>query len=768
MGQNLVPNYSFEQETSCFTQNIGFQMPEINYANGWSMPTMGTADHFHPCHTGGFGQFTPPNTWAGDKLPQDGNAYAGLMTYEFGTSVDYKEYMQIALTSPLVAGATYDIGFYYSLSNNSQYMTDGLGMRLETGATSQPTNQGPIGVPSHLEVSGIQTDTSGWTLLQGTYTAIGGEDHLIIGCFTSSTILNITSNTYGFAGQAYYFIDSVFVSIPCDPTITSGNTYCETAAPVDLNAITEGTWSGPGITNTNTGTFDPQLAGPGTHQIINSITGLCTDADTLLITVGPPDAHTISYNQATYCDNEPNPVPTITGVQGGTFSISNGGIMNSSTGAINLSPSGPGLYTISYSTNSICPNTSTTDVEIIEFQDPTITSFADTICLGEPVFQLTATDPGGQWTGPGIVDALTGEFNSNISGAGQHWIYYATSGPCSGTDSILITVSPIDSAAFSYPSSLFCESELFALPDSIYQSGGIFGITPTGVIDIQTGEIDLLSSGPGSYTISYSTTGYCADSSTFNLTIEPNSNATIQQIGPFCEGEIDQNLTVDVPGGAWSGSGIVDPANGVFSPQTAGIGSHDVIYALNGNCTLGDTIQVSVNPTNAADFYYSFGTELYVNENSEAAIITGVSGGVFSINNGVIDQVTGMIDLSLSSPGAYTVCYTSPGPCFETFCIDVEIIEVNDVIVNIPNVFTPNNDLVNDLFTIEIENYSSFEGILLNRWGKTVFEWNDVATGWDGTINGNPASEGTYFYKISVIGINGDINEFSGFLELTR
>ena len=41
---------------------------------------------------------------------------------------------------------------------------------------------------------------------------------------------------------------------------------------------------------------------------------------------------------------------------------------------------------------------------------------------------------------------------------------------------------------------------------------------------------------------------------------------------------------------------------------------------------------------------------------------------------------------------------------------------------------------------------------------KLVYEWDDPAKGWDGTINGRPAAEGAYFYVIRALGTDAAKN----------
>ena len=76
-----------------------------------------------------------------------------------------------------------------------------------------------------------------------------------------------------------------------------------------------------------------------------------------------------------------------------------------------------------------------------------------------------------------------------------------------------------------------------------------------------------------------------------------------------------------------------------------------------------------------------------------------------------------------------------------------------------PNVFTPNDDAVNELykprylatpFEDAFEALEYYHIVIINRWGETVFESGELPTewAWDGTIaNGHIAQDGVYFYK---------------------
>lgn len=74
----------------------------------------------------------------------------------------------------------------------------------------------------------------------------------------------------------------------------------------------------------------------------------------------------------------------------------------------------------------------------------------------------------------------------------------------------------------------------------------------------------------------------------------------------------------------------------------------------------------------------------------------------------------------------------------------------------VPNAFTPNGDGLNDEFRVMYRSLMEFHCWIYNRWGKLVYQWDDPAKGWDGTINGRPAAAGAYYYIIRARGTDAD------------
>ncbi|MBQ3710034.1 MAG: gliding motility-associated C-terminal domain-containing protein [Bacteroidales bacterium] len=81
--------------------------------------------------------------------------------------------------------------------------------------------------------------------------------------------------------------------------------------------------------------------------------------------------------------------------------------------------------------------------------------------------------------------------------------------------------------------------------------------------------------------------------------------------------------------------------------------------------------------------------------------------------------------------------------------------EPDHPVYELPNVFTPNGDGFNDVFVpirITPDLITSVKMHIFNRWGRTVYDTDDIFINWDGRVagSGQPCSTGTYFYVCDV------------------
>lgn len=80
-----------------------------------------------------------------------------------------------------------------------------------------------------------------------------------------------------------------------------------------------------------------------------------------------------------------------------------------------------------------------------------------------------------------------------------------------------------------------------------------------------------------------------------------------------------------------------------------------------------------------------------------------------------------------------------------------------------PNVFTPNGDEINDVYSLEVTNAINVHLVILNRWGNVVFDQQGLNPVWNGTApSGNKVQEGTYFYKYVVTGVDETVDPLEG------
>ena len=104
----------------------------------------------------------------------------------------------------------------------------------------------------------------------------------------------------------------------------------------------------------------------------------------------------------------------------------------------------------------------------------------------------------------------------------------------------------------------------------------------------------------------------------------------------------------------------------------------------------------------------------------------------------------------------------------QALCVD------NCPLYELPNVFSPGNDNVNDLFIpFPYKFVESIDLVVYNRWGVEVFSSQDPDINWDGTEqrSGKPLPSGVYFYvcQVNEIRLTGiESRELKGSLHLIR
>jgi gliding motility-associated-like protein len=151
----------------------------------------------------------------------------------------------------------------------------------------------------------------------------------------------------------------IYVRPMIDASITPAGPFCVSGSVDTLVAANlGGAWSGTGITNTSVGTFDPSVAGVGTHEITYTTSGQCNDTDTAYIMV-------VSQLDATIMPAGPlcNTDTLISLSAASPNGVWSGnGITDSNAGEFNPLIAGLGTHTITYAISGDCGDTATINI----------------------------------------------------------------------------------------------------------------------------------------------------------------------------------------------------------------------------------------------------------------------------------------------------------------------------------------------------------------------------------------------------------------------
>ncbi len=288
-----------------------------------------------------------------------------------------------------------------------------------------------------------------------------------------------------------------------------------------------------------------------------------------------------------------------------------------------------------------------------------------------------------------------------------------------------------------------------ATPGSLYEWHVVNGGEISAVFNDQI-EVDWGIT-PGIYEIWVVETNiYGCTGDTVNTFVEVIERMDFDPFPPvveICEGEI---YVFD------AGSGFVaylwnDDSDFITQTFATGEAGTYWVQVVDENGLIGrDTVELVVNPLPVVDLGPD--TILQVNEN--ILLDAGDDGAIYNWSTGAIGQTTRIY--GTQAPLTVWVEVTTMAGCSASDTIFIDFDE--GIVLNIPNVFTPNDDGINDTWIITDQygndlffNYPNAVVEVFNRWGELVFQSPPgYPTPWDGTYRNRPLQMDSYHYVITL------------------
>lgn len=560
-----------------------------------------------------------------------------------------------------------------------------------------------------------------------------------------------------------------------------------------------GYWAGPGITNPTTGIWDPVIAGAGTHQItFNYTDDGCNFVESLPINVYDiPEAFVSNTDLMITCATG-SIILDGSSSSGGPlsyqWSTSGTGVIDNGATTAYAEVIAQGVYQLLVE-NAVSGCVDSTSVTVTQDANIPIADAGpdQTITCDDLIFTLGGNSTTGvnivyDWSTPdGRIIGPTNGLTVEADFVGEYSIVVRdTSNGCQATDRAMVgidtavatvTLTPGDMITCSTPTSTVL-SEISGNPaDYTYtwtsSDGTIVGSSDGQSIEVSQGGLYTLTIEQINNGCQYSQDVFVDESDEIINAVEVTSTNVI------CNGDNNGTISVlNVMGGTppyqytWTGT----PQTGT-NLTNLGPGFYTLVVTDENGCTLTDSYEVveppkvtlSVGPDRTVRIMDSVVIDAITNLLPEA-----IDGILWTSGNGTIN-----------CPGCPSVSFiASTSTTITSMIVDTSGCEATDSmrltviipkIFYIPNVFSPNDDGVNDLFTI----YGRFNLInigylrVFDRWGNQVFENVDFdpnidTEGWDGRFNGEPMAPGVYVYTATLEYEDGITESVSGSITLLR
>jgi gliding motility-associated-like protein len=546
----------------------------------------------------------------------------------------------------------------------------------------------------------------------------------------------------------------------------------------------------------------------------------CVNTATINITVNSIPGMSNASTKQTICSGASSSSVTLTsGTPGATFAWTASGpssLSGYSTSGTNTIPpqtitnggnkTDTVVYLVTTSANG-CSSVTPSKYLIIVNPIPTLSngSSSQTICSGAstvPVglsswvagttFSWTATaSPGATGFALSGTDSIPAQKITN-GGSKPDTVFYAvtmTANGCKATTPSLymVIINPVPVLGNSSHSQIICSgasTTLVVLNSTL--SGTTYAWTATGppsasgyansgtnTIPIQT----ITNSGPIADTIVYAiilTANGCSSpvASDYFVIVMPVTPSPIAVLpAAYCQGDHLNPLTASGSGIKWysdPGLTILLGTGNSYVPTVTGTTTYYVTETING-CRSGvaTTVTITINPKPMGGFTANPSTGV-----APLSVNFTAAGGPVSYSwvfgngsNGTGNTSSSVYPLK----GTYTViCTATENNCSDTSSMVIIVHEKFTLII--PNVFTPNEDGVNDLFIVTGTGLTDFSMDIFDRWGVKLFSSTRISDGWNGRTNGGgELPSGTYYYIIQLKeSLDKENKTYQGYLLLNR
>lgn len=359
--------------------------------------------------------------------------------------------------------------------------------------------------------------------------------------------------------------------------------------------------------------FNPAQAGPGSYDITYCFDDECgcSGCATETITVTNPYDATFSYPAATYCQYDSDPSATVTGTTGGAFTSSPAGLsLNGTSGAIDVSTSSPGNYTVTYTVgggatdySGACNAVSNVSVEIGATPIAGAGSNGVINCTS-PTTSLSGTGGGSySWvaSGGGNITAGAGTATPTVNAGGTYTLTVTNAAGCINSDIATVTADMTPPTAGSSVAGVIdCNNSTTTVTGT---GGGSYSWSGPGVASGGSSATATVNAA-GSYTVTVTGANGCTATSSVTVSDDlatPTANAGTA-------GVIDcNNSTVNLSGSgggtySWvaSGGGNITSGAGTATITADANGTYTVTVTATSGCTSTDVVQVTTSPTPTA------------------------------------------------------------------------------------------------------------------------------------------------------------------------